>query len=196
MEKNSMFFAALSRMKYINRWGLMRSTRGENLCEHSYDTAVLAHALCVIKNKRFGGSADAGRAALLALYHDAPEIFTGDMPTPVKYASAELRAAYRHVEDAAAARLSDCLPEDMRSEYSCLISPGGGDAELARIVKAADKLSALIKCLEEERAGNGEFRAAARAQEESLRGMDMPEVDCFMREFLPAYGLTLDEQEG
>lgn len=192
--KESLFFAAMSRMKYINRWALMRNTRQENLCEHSYETAVIAHALCEIYDRRFGGGEDPGRAALLALYHDAPEIFTGDMPTPVKYAGGRIREAYRSVEDAAADRLLSYLPEDLRADYAQLIRPAESE-RLRSIVKAADKLSALIKCVEEEKAGNTEFRAAEAAQERYLRAMGLPEVDCFMDEFLPAYRLSLDEQE-
>ena len=181
-------------MKYINRWALMRNTRQENLCEHSYETAVIAHALCEIYDRRFGGGEDPGRAALLALYHDAPEIFTGDMPTPVKYAGGRIREAYRSVEDAAADRLLSYLPEDLRADYAQFIRPAESE-RLRSIVKAADKLSALIKCVEEEKAGNTEFRAAEAAQERYLRAMGLPEVDCFMDEFLPAYRLSLDEQE-
>ena len=193
-EKKNMFFAAMSRMKYINRWALMRNTRQENLCEHSYETAIIAHALCEIYVRRFGGAEDPGRAALLALYHDAPEIFTGDMPTPVKYAGGQIREAYRSVEDAAASRLLSYLPDDLRGDYEKLIQADGSE-RMKKIVKAADKLSALIKCIEEQKAGNTEFRTAAAAQEKYLRAMGLPEVDCFMDEFLPAYRLSLDEQE-
>lgn len=189
------FFAMLSRMKLINRWGLMRNTRPENLAEHGFDTAFLAHALAVIKNRRFGGGADPGRAVLLAMYHDAAEIFTGDLPTPVKYFSAEIRGAYREVERASLSRLLSYLPDDLATDYADVLFANEEDGELLRIVKAADRLSALIKCLEEEKAGNGEFRRAAAAQEKALREMGMDEVDCFMSEFLPAFGLTLDEQE-
>ncbi len=190
------FFALLSRMKYIARWGLMRNTRPENLAEHSQETALLAHALAVLRNRRFGGHADEGRAALLALYHDAAEIFTGDLPTPVKYYNDELKDAYKTVESSSLRRLLSRLPEDLRPAYAELLLPRPGDEELWRLVKAADKLSALIKCLEEEKAGNREFRSAAKAQEDALRAMHLPEADCFLREFLPPYRLTLDEQEG
>ncbi len=188
------FFALLSRMKYIARWGLMRNTRPENLMEHSYETAVLAHALAVIGNSRFGKHYDVERAVLLALYHDAPEIFTGDMPTPVKYASPKLRASYRETETQAESRLLACLPDDIRPIYAPLLDGSGGDADLLRLVKAADKLSALIKCIDEEKAGNTEFRKAADAQIGYLKKMAMPEADCFLSEFLPPYRLTLDEQ--
>lgn len=192
-QKVSPFFAFLSRMKYIGRWGLMRNTRPENLTEHSYEVAVLAHALAELGNRRFGRSYDCGRVALTALYHDTAEIFTGDLPTPVKYHSGKIREAYRQVEENALSRLLTRLPEDLRGDYESLLRP---DCETEkRLVKAADKLSALVKCIEEEKAGNREFSEAARAQEAYLRGMSLPEVDCFLREFLPAYRLTLDEQQ-
>ena len=168
------FFAMLSRMKYITRWALMRNTRQENICEHSQDVAVLAHAL--------------------ALYHDAPEILTGDMPTPVKYYNPAIREAYGLVEDVAADKLLTMLPEDMRPEYTPLLKQDGSWPEERRLVKAADKLSALIKCVEESGQGNREFISARRATEEAIRAMGIPAADCFLEEFLPAYELTLDEQ--
>ncbi|HEX2937516.1 MAG TPA: 5'-deoxynucleotidase [Ruminiclostridium sp.] len=192
--KNS-FFAMLSRMKLINRWGLMRNTQPENIAEHSFDTAVLAHALAVIKNKRFGGKIDVSRVAMVALYHDASEIFTGDMPTPVKYFNPGIRNEYKEVEKASLKRLLSYLPDDMKDAYSDVMVPRPDEKELLQIVKAADKLSALIKCIEEDKAGNKEFRQAAAAQEKSLKEMNLPEVDCFLAEFLPAFSLTLDEQE-
>jgi 5'-deoxynucleotidase len=192
--KNS-FFAILSRMKLINRWGLMRNTRQENLAEHSFDTAYMAHALAVLANTRFGKSIDEGRVVLLALYHDASEIFTGDLPTPVKYFNPGIRNEYKEVEKHSQARLLSHLPDDIRGTYEDVLVPRAEDEELWKIVKAADKLSALIKCIEEKKAGNSEFANAACAQEEFLRKMNMPEVDCFLNEFLPSFYLTLDEQE-
>lgn len=190
------FFAMLSRMKYISRWGLMRNTRNESLCEHSFETAVLAHALVVLHNTRFGGSADAERAAVLALFHDAPEIITGDMPTPVKYYSSEIRKAYAGVEQMAQRRLLSMLPEDLCAAYQPLLEEAAPEnRELLRFVKAADKLSALIKCVEERSTGNLEFLQAEKATRQALSEMKMPEVDCFLQEFLPSYELTLDEQE-
>lgn len=182
-------------MKYITRWGLMRNTRPENLMEHSFETAVLAHALVVLGNTRFGKQYDPGRTVLLALYHDASEIFTGDMPTPVKYFNHTLRASYREVEQEALRRLLACLPEDLRPAYTAVTATESEDADLHVLVKAADKLSALIKCMEEEKAGNTEFKKAADTQLAFLRDMHLPEVDCFLEEFLPSYRLTLDEQE-
>ncbi|MDR3552795.1 MAG: 5'-deoxynucleotidase [Clostridia bacterium] len=191
----SNFFALLSRMKYINRWGLMRNTRPENLEEHSLEVAVIAHTLCQLRNTRFAGSVNGERAALLAIYHDVAEIFTGDLPTPVKYFSAEIREAYRKVEAVSLRRLLQSLPQDLRPGYEPLLFPQPGDAELWQLIKAADKLSALIKCIEEEKAGNTEFKQAASAQLKSIAAMQIPEADCFISEFLPGYRLSLDEQE-
>ena len=189
------FYAMLSRMKYITRWALMRNTRSENICEHSQDVAVLAHALAVLTNRRFGGRVDEGRCVLLAMYHDAPEIFTGDLPTPVKYYNPAIRDAYRQVEDVSADKLLSMLPEDIREDYRPLFFPGGRWAEESRIVKAADKLAALIKCVEELSQGNREFASARRSTEEAIRAMGLPAADCFLEEFLPSYELTLDEQD-
>jgi 5'-deoxynucleotidase len=182
-------------MKLINRWGLMRNTKTENLEEHSLEVAVIAHALVLLRNTRFGGSLDAGRAVMLALYHDVSEIYTGDLPTPVKYFNDEIVSAYKRVEDISLNRLLDYLPSDLKSQYADLLLRKAEDKELWTIIKTADKLSALIKCIEEEKAGNSEFKRAAVAQAEYLKGMNLPEVDCFMAEFLPSYKLTLDEQE-
>lgn len=192
----SHFYAMLSRMKYINRWGLMNNTRGENISEHSHQVAILTHCLVLIRNKRFGGSLNAERAALLALYHDATEIITGDMPTPVKYQNPEIRDAYKQIEDAAADRLVRLLPEDFRSDYEEVIKQTGSeDAELHRFVKAADRFSALIKCVDELRMGNDEFRKAKETIEASIHAMAMPEAEVFFDEFMPSFYLALDEQE-
>lgn len=191
----SAFFAIISRMKYIDRWALMRNTHSENLSEHSLDTAVIAHALAVIHNKRFGGSVNPERAALLAIFHDVPEVVTGDMPTPVKYFSDEIRSAYAEVEAAAEKRLLALLPDDMRAEYLPLITHAGEDTELLRIVKCADKLSALIKCIEEEKACNREFSAARASTEQAIRDMGLPEGIEFLEKFIPPFALTLDEQK-
>ena len=190
------FFAILSRMKYINRWGLMRNTRSENLCEHSFEAAVIAHALAVLRNRRFGGHADEQRAAVLALFHDSTEIVTGDMPTPVKYYSPRIRSAYGEVEKVAREKLLGFLPEDLRQDYRPLLGePLESDRELMPLVKAADKLSAIIKCVEEQRMGNREFASAEAALRKAVEDMHLPEADCFVEEFLPSYSLTLDEQE-
>ena len=189
------FYAVLSRMKYITRWALMRNTRPENICEHSQDVAVLAHALALLTNRHFGGRVDASRCVLIALYHDTPEIFTGDLPTPVKYYNPAIRDAYKQVEDVAADKLLSLLPADLREDYAPLLRPGDEWAQEKRIVKAADKLAALIKCVEELGQGNSEFASARAATEASIRAMGLPAADCFLEEFLPAFSLTLDEQD-
>ena len=187
------FFAYLARMKYIGRWGLMRSTIPENIQEHSHMTAVLAHALAVIRRDVLGGIADPDAAAVAALFHDAPEILTGDLPTPVKYHSPEIRAAYRQVEEQSARTLLSMLPEAMRPAYAPWLREDY-DPELRALVKAADKLSAYLKCAEELKAGNGEFRLAAEQTLAALRSYGLPEVDYFMDHFLPGFGLTLDRK--
>ena len=194
------FFATISRMKYIERWALMRNSRPENLSEHSLEVACIAHVLCMIGNVRYGRSLDADRAAMLGLYHDATEIITGDMPTPVKYHSRGILRAYHEVEKAAAAQLLDLLPGDLRPAYEEILLPEEApnaeqEAYLRRLVKAADKLSALIKCIEEEHAGNGEFHTAKQTILAAVGEMaaDMPEVRDFCDDFLAAYGGTLDE---
>ena len=189
----SSFFAMLSRMKYIHRWALMRNSYPENISEHSLEVAILAHALAVIGNRRLGKALDADRAAVIALFHDAPEIITGDMPTPIKYYNTETKDAFKNVEDEAARRLIGLLPEDLRQDYEPLFFPQPGEEELRKLVKAADRLSALIKCLEEEKTGNREFSGAGASIRERLLEMGLPEAEIFVREFLPAYEKTLDE---
>lgn len=188
----------LSRMKLINRWGLMRNTRNENISEHSLETAMLAHCLAVIHNTYFGGNVNAERCALLGVFHDVTEIITGDLPTPVKYYNPEIRTAYKEVEDTAKNQLISMLPEEMRGEFRPLLSPeedcSEEELELWRFVKAADKLSALIKCIEERMTGNSDFLSAEKASAEAVKAMKMPEVDYFMEHFLPSYDNTLDEQ--
>lgn len=216
----STFLAILSRLKYIDRWALMRNARAENLAEHSLEVAMVAHALATIANVRHGCSLDADRAAVLGLFHDASETLTGDMPTPVKYANGRIRDAYKDVEATAAAELLETLPADLRDAYAPVLSPGhaagagtagdgggcggpdgDGDADgrhLLLLVKAADKISALVKCLEEAQAGNAEFRTAEASTREAVGRMaaELPEVADFLDEFLPAYGSTLDELLG
>ncbi len=195
--KTSHFYAMLSRMKYINRWGLMNNTKQENISEHSQQVAVLAHCLVLIHNKRFGGSLDAERAALLAVFHDATEIITGDMPTPVKYQNPEIRGIYKQIEDNAAERLLSLLPEDFRDDYRAVLKPESErDRELEVYVKAADRFSALIKCIEEMRMGNDEFRLARETIEQSIHDMRLPEAEVFFAEFLPSFSLALDEIQG
>ena len=184
------FYALVSRMKNINRWALMRNSFTENVQEHSHMTAVLAHALAVIARDVYGKEADPDKCAAAALFHDASEIITGDMPTPVKYYSSEITSAYKSVEDIAVSRLVSALPEEMRPSYSELMNPEG---DVKRYVKAADTLSAYIKCLEELKAGNEEFRRASEQSVRKLEAMEMPEVNYFLENFMPAFMLTLDE---
>ncbi|MCR5767747.1 MAG: 5'-deoxynucleotidase [Lachnospiraceae bacterium] len=191
----SSFFAMMSRMKYINRWALMRNSYTENISEHSLEVAMLAHALAVLGNRRLGKSLDADRAAVIALYHDATEIITGDMPTPIKYLNKDIKGVYKDIEAQAANRLLDMLPGDLRDEYRSIFFPEttGDDEYLCKLVKAADKLSALIKCIEENKTENHEFDSAGTAINKAVSEMNIPEVDIFMKDFLPAYELTLDE---
>lgn len=195
----SHFLAILSRMRYIERWSLMRNSRSENLAEHSLDVALIAHMLCVIGNTRYGRSLNAERAALVALYHDASEIITGDLPTPVKYHDGTIRDAYRAVEQSAEKRLLNTLSADLRPALEGVLQPAADADEderyLRRLVKAADKISALIKCIEEERSGNTEFASAKQSCQDSVDAMaaELPEVGDFLAEFLPSYGATLDE---
>jgi len=189
----SNFFAMLSRMKFIERWSLMRNSRHENLSEHSLEVAMLVHALAVISNERLGNNLNTERAALLGIYHDATEIITGDMPTPIKYFNKNIQGAYKEVEKVAAVRLHGMLPDYMKKSYEDIFFPSEEDAYLRKLVKAADKISALIKCIEEEKAGNTEFMRAKKSIIELLANMNIKEVDIFMEEFLPAYSKTLDE---
>lgn len=186
------FFALTSRMKYINRWGLMRNSREENIAEHSLDVAIIAHLLCELRNSRFGGNVNPERAAVLAIFHDVPEIITGDLPTPVKYFSSDISKAYKKVEAAAVDELVSQIPADIAGDYREILAPD--DAELASLVKAADKISALIKCIEERKSGNNDFAQAEKQTLEAIKRMNLPEADLFISDFLPAYELTLDEQ--
>ncbi len=188
------FFAMHSRMKYINRWALMRNTASENISEHSNDVAAIAHALAVIKNLRFGGSLNAERAAFLGLYHDMPEIITGDMPTPVKYHSKQMHEEFLKVENVACEKLLSMLPDDMREYYRSAFFREEEDGYLWKLVKAADKISALIKCIEEKNAGNREFEKALQSTEKAIKEMKLPEVDAFLECFIPSFYLSLDEQ--
>lgn len=187
------FFAMLSRMKNIRRWALMRNTRSENICEHSHEVAVVAHALALLTNRHYGGCVDVNRCVLLAVYHDVPEILTGDMPTPVKYYNPAIREAYRQVEESACDKLLEMLPDDLREDYRSLLLSEDHSVEW-QIVKAADKLSALIKCIEELSQGNREFASARRSTEQSIREMGLPAADEFLEKYIPAYELPLDDQ--
>lgn len=189
---NAPFFAYISRMRYIDRWALMRNALPENVQEHSHMVAVLAHALAVIRRDIFGKAADPGEAAAAALYHDAPEILTGDLPTPVKYFNPGIRDAYKQVERVSADKLLEMLPPELRPSFAPYVREEL-EPELLKLVKAADKLSAYIKCVEELKAGNAEFKKAAEQTRAALEGMDLPELNYFMEHFLPAFELTLDE---
>ena len=195
MEYN--FFATISRMKYIDRWALMRNSRNETLSEHSLEVAMIAHALAVIGNVRYDRNLDENSAALIGLYHDSSEIITGDMPTPVKYYNPEIKEAYKEVEKIAEYKLLQKLPSDLRPAFEKIYKTDNSaeDHYLRRLVKAADKISAYIKCIEEEKAGNTEFKTAKASIGKSLDKLseDLPEVKDFVNEFLPPYGKTLDE---
>lgn len=185
------FYALIARMKYIDRWALMRNTEPENIQEHSHQVAVLAHALALIQNQRFGGHVDPGAVAVAALYHDATEIITGDMPTPIKYYNDTLRDSYKAVEAVAADQLLAMLPPELRGEYEGFLKES--DPEVRAIVKAADKLSAYIKCVEELKAGNTEFLRAREQTYDALTDHPIPALSYFMKHFLPSFELTLDE---
>lgn len=184
------FYAMMSRMKNIYRWGLMRNTRQENLSEHSLEVAQIAHALAVISNKRLGGNLDPNFVATVAMYHDTSEIITGDMPTPIKYYNEEIKAAYKQIEATAEAQLTEMLPDDFREEFSAIYNP---DEKTKCLVKAADKISALIKCTEELNMGNREFAIAEKSTLKAIEKMALSEADIFIEEFLPAFKLSLDE---
>ena len=187
------FFAYIFRMRYIARWALMRNTRTENVEEHSYEVAVLAHALAVIGRDVLGKKLDPHEVASAALFHDASEIITGDMPTPVKYNNPEIQAAYKSIEHAASDSLLRMLPEELQPQYKVLFAFEADHPELYRYVKAADKISAYIKCVEELRGGNDEFRRAALQTRDAIAKMAMPEADYYMEQFAPAFSLSLDE---
>lgn len=189
-KKESAFFALLSRMRYISRWGLMRSSIPENVQEHTCETAIYAHALALIRREVFGKPCDADRVGMLALYHDASEILTGDLPTPIKYHNRAIRNAYKEVEHQAEEKLVGMLPEELQSVYRPYISPEG---EEERLVKAADKLSALVKCIEERKAGSREFLSAEEQTRRAILEMELPEAEWFMEHCLGAFEKNLDE---
>lgn len=186
------FFALISRMRYISRWGLMRSSIPENVQEHSHMVAVLAHALGVIRRDVFQKPCDIGTLVCAALYHDAPEILTGDMPTPIKYHSADITHAYQEVERVASDKLVNMLPVVVQAEFKPLISGEVGE-DLKPLLKCADRLSAYIKCVEERKAGNLEFLSAERQTRERIESMDLCEAEYFLENFMPAFEKNLDE---
>lgn len=187
---SSHFYAMLSRMKYIQRWGLMRNTRHENLSEHSLEVAFIAHALAIIRNRRFGGNIDANAVAVAAMFHDTSEIITGDMPTPIKYYNEDIKSVYKEIESVAENRLLELLPEYMREDMSAVYNI---DSESRKIIKAADKISALIKCIEEKNSGNREFTTAEKSTRDAIKALNLPEADAFLEEFTDSFSLTLDE---
>ncbi len=187
------FFAFLARMQYINRWGLMRNTQSENIKEHSLDVAMLAHALVVIGNTFFNGKLDPNLAAMYAVFHDASEIFTGDMPTPVKYFNPDFKKSFHQLEDRARKKLLAMLPPELSAVYEPLFFFEEHDEQYKPLIKAADKIAALIKCIEEEKSGNIEFKRAGDEHLENLHNSPMPEVIYFLDHFLPGYRLSLDE---
>lgn len=186
------FYGFMARMKNIYRWGLMRNTKSENLSEHSLEVAQIAHALALIGNSRFGKNYDANFAAVVAMYHDTSEIITGDMPTPIKYYNSEIKTAYKQIEAAAEKELLSMLPDDFKGEFTNIYNPND---EIKQLVKAADKISALIKCTQEIDMGNKEFLPAEKAVRQAVKSIDMPEVKVFLEDFLPSFSLSLDEQK-
>ena len=193
MSDNYNFFAMVNRMKYIDRWALMPNTQKENIAEHSHSVAVIAHALALIGKREFGKDYDENRVAVLALFHDTTEVITGDMPTPVKYYNDEIKSVYKKIEAVAGQRLLSMLPDEYKADYEPMFEHSEEDRELWLLVKAADKISALIKCIEENRMGNREFDIALKAQEQKIAEIDIPEVKYFSEHFLKSYYLTLDE---
>ena len=190
----SNFFAFLARMKYINRWGLMRNTQAENLQEHSLQVAMIAHALAIISNTYFNGNINAERVAILAIFHDSNETITGDMPTPIKYFNPQISSAYKDIENISNDKLISMLPEEMQDEYKKILYHDNNKS-MWKIVKAADRISAYIKCIEEKKAGNKEFKKAENSIYKTIKELNMPEVDFFMEKFMPSFSLTLDEME-
>lgn len=186
----SKFFAFMSRMRFIDRWSLMRNTFRENNAEHSLMTAFIAHGLAVIENEKFGGSFDACKIGMIGAYHEASEVITGDMPTPIKYFSPEMCDAYKSVESVARETILSTLPEEFRGEYDGIIN---ATPEEYRLVKYADKLTAYIKCVEETANGNSEFKKAAKSIEKELRAYKSKSVDYFLDTFVPPFALTLDD---
>jgi 5'-deoxynucleotidase len=189
----SHFFAYLARMKLIQRWGLMRNTHPENIQEHSLQVAMIAHGLAIIRNTFFGGGLNPERVMALAVYHEVSEVITGDLATPIKYFNPEIKKAYGEIEDVAKKRLFNMLPEQLKGEYEKYFFMDEEDKEEKKIVKAADKISAYLKCVEEIKAGNEEFKSAEKAIKGEIEKFNLPEVDYFMKEFVPSFSLTLDE---
>jgi 5'-deoxynucleotidase len=187
------FYAYVAKLKYIVRWGLKRNVESENVKEHSFDVAVIAHALALIRNRYFGGDVDANQLAIVALFHDASEVLTGDLPGPIKYFNPSIALAYKEVEKAAKAKLLTMLPGELQEDYRPLIDDSWMQGDLKKLVKAADVLAAYIKCIQEVESNNHEFQVAKQRVEGMLQDYDLPEVQFFLDKFLPSYRLTLDE---
>ena len=188
------FYAYMDRMKYIKRWQLMRSTHEENIMEHSQEVALIAHALVTIHNDIYGGNADVLKTVLYAIYHETAEVMTGDLPTPIKYYNKSIHGAYKELEKSACEKMSQMLPEEMQASLSPYLLADEESVEYS-LVKAADKFSAYIKCLEELRSGNNEFAKAKKTIEEDLHARNMPEIEYFFKHFIKSFSLTLDELE-
>ena len=186
------FFAFINRMKYIKRWSLMRSVKEENIMEHSQQVAVIAHALALINNKIYSGTVDVNKVVLLAQYHEVGEVITGDLPTPIKYFNPEIKSAYKDLEKNASEKLINMLPETLKEDYREFVMPNE-DSEEYKLVKCADRLSAYLKCVEELRLGNAEFKKAKNSILSDLKSFKRPEVDYYLKEFAPAFELALDE---
>ena len=193
MKKNSHFFAYLSRMKFIQRWGLMRNVRAENIQEHSLQVATIAHGLALIRNRLFAGELDPERVMTLAVFHEVGEVITGDLASPIKYFNPEIKSAYGEIEEVACQKLCDMIPAELRGDYRPLLFREKGDVENWKLVKAADKICAYVKCLEELKVGNQEFSKAKKAVEKDIERLGLPEVRYFMERFVPSFTLTLDE---
>jgi 5'-deoxynucleotidase len=187
------FHAWLARMKHIIRWGLMRNTTVENIQEHSLQVAIIAHSLALIKNRYFGGNLNSERICLLAVFHESHEVITGDLPTPVKYFNPEIKNAYKEIENIANTKLLGMLPDELKQDYKPLLFKSDGEKENWDIVKAADKICAYLKCVEEKKSGNREFSHAEKTILKDISSLNMSEVSYFMKEFVPSYSLTLDE---
>lgn len=189
----SHFFAYMARMKHIKRWGIMRNTIEENIQEHSLQTAMIAHALALIKNKLFGGDVNPERIMALAVYHEASEVITGDLPTPIKYFNPKIKQEYKKIEAIASDVIWNMLPEELKPDYDVLIKSQEDEAENHKIMKASDKICAYIKCIEELKTGNDGFSKAKETLEKDIKGLNMQEVDYFMDTFIDSFDLTLDE---
>lgn len=192
-KQNYHFFAFLSRMKYINRWGLMRNTCTENIQEHSLQVAIIAHGLAVIRNTYYDGEINPERVAILAMFHDCNEIITGDMPTPIKYYNPQISKIYKDIEDISKEKIISMLPEEMSDEYYSLFFKNPEDVECWKLVKAADRIAAYIKCIEEVKAGNNEFKKASETILNTIAEIELEEVKYFMERFIPSFQLSLDE---